>query len=783
MPQRVSYSLDRLQQVIFGVALLSLIIIVGKTVINYHLQRKIHVAFIEAQAQTLSTLAKAHRDYYQKLYIDHTIPLNAQTLQGLPAFATGAISERFSKENLLSIVFATVSDRPRNPKHAPDPMQRSAMEYFRAHPKATEHFGSNDALYQYSTPLYIESKCLMCHGAREAAPDFIRDRYEEAYDYTLGELRGIMSIQIPKSTVDGLFWSQFMRVLLYDSALLLALFALFLYLVYYFRRMGRAMEATIIERTRELSRSNAFLESYKEALDRSSIVSKSDLKGRITYVNAQFEAVSGYSKEELLGRSHALIRHPDTTKETFENLWQTICAKKLWHGILKNRKKDGSSYWIDAVIMPILDEQGEISEFIAVRHEITALIEQQQRLHAIAYTHELTGLPNRLSLIEQIPNAKALALIDIEAFSQINDVYGHEIGDILLRRLSKLFQTQISEEITLYHLHADEFALTCSICSQEHFVFAVGRLLEYINAQPRIIEEFTIVCRLSAGVSFEAGHLLSTADLALKQARLLRQDWCLFDQSLQLVQSQRDKLHWITQISQALRDDRIVLYYQAIMDVHTQQVCKYEALIRMIDPEGKAITPYYFLESAKRSRQYGALSLCVITQALLFIERRRIPISINLSAEDLSNTILCTRLIQGIERNALGPLLCVELVEREAISQTPEMLNIIMQLKALGCSIAIDDFGSGYSNFSYLMQLKADIIKIDGSIIKALPQDKGAQSIVKAIVTFATEMRMHTIAEYVENRELYELIKTYGINPAQGYYFAHPQDEHQIFPE
>lgn len=779
MQQPVSSSLDRLQQVIFGVALLSLLIIVCKTVINYHLQRKMHVAFIEAQAQALSTLAKAHRDYYQKLYIDHTIPLNAQTLQGLPAFATGVISERFSEENLLRIVFATVSDRPRNPKHAPDPMQRNAMEYFRAHPKATEHFGSNDDLYQYSTPLYIEPKCLMCHGAREAAPDFIRERYDGAYDYTLGELRGIMSIQIPKSAVDGLFWSQFIRVLLYDSVLLLALFALFLYFVYYFRRMGRAMEATIIERTRELSRSNAFLESYKAALDRSNIVSKSDPQGRITYVNAQFEAVSGYSKEELLGRSHALVRHIDTPDETIKTLWQTIRAKKLWHGILQNRTKEGGSYWIDAVVMPILDENGEISEFIAVRHEITALIEQQQRLHAVAYTHALTGLPNRLALIEQLSNVTALALIDIEAFSQINDVYGHEIGDALLRRLSELFGRYVDEETALYHLHADEFAFTCK--QVEKFDLKIEQLIEQVNAQPLAIEAFTVVCRLSAGISFERAHLLSSADAALKQARALRQDWCVFDQSMQLLQNQRDQLHRITQISSALCDDRIVLYYQAIIDVRTQRVCKYEALMRMIDDEGKVIAPFYFLEPAKRSRQYAALSLCMVRKALQLIERTKAVISINLSAEDLANASLCAYLLQGIERADLGSLLCIELVESEAISQTPQMLETIMRLKTLGCTIAIDDFGSGYSNFTYLMQLKADIIKIDGSIIKALIDDKGAQSIVKAIVTFAKEMQMRTIAEYVENEALFETVKAYGIDAAQGYYFAKPQEERCVF--
>ncbi|MBN2895864.1 MAG: EAL domain-containing protein [Campylobacterales bacterium] len=779
MQQCGSYSLDRLQQVIFGVALLFLMIIVGKTVINYHMQRKMHIAFIEAQAQTLATLAKAHRDYYQKLYIENTIPLNAQTLEGLPAFAAGAISERFSKENLLRIVFAAVSDRPRNPKHTPDATQRTAMEYFRTHPQATEHFTSNDALYQFSTPLYIEPKCLICHGTRDAAPDFIRERYDEAYDYALGDLRGIISIQIPKSAVDGLFWSQFTRVLIYDGALLLTLFGLLLFLAHYFRQMGRTMDATIIERTRELSHSNAILESYKEALDRSSIVSKSDLDGRITYVNAQFEAISGYNKEELLGQSHALARHLDTPKETIRMLWQTIRAKKLWHGILKNRKKDGGSYRIDALIMPILDEHGEISEFIAVRHEITALIEQQQRLHTAAYSHTLTGLPNRLALIEQLPGVSALALIDIEAFSQINDVYGHEIGDALLHRLSELFGRHVDEDAALYHLHADEFAFTCK--HVEGFDQKIIKVIEQVNAQPFVIGEFTVVCRASAGISFERTQLLSSADAALKQARALRQDSCLFEGSMQLLQTQRDQLHWITQISSALRDDRIVLYYQAIIDVQTQHVCKYEALIRMIDSDGNVIAPFYFLEPAKRSRQYGALSLCVVTQALSFIERTQTMLSINLSAEDLSNTPLCAYLLEGIAHADLGSLLCIELVESEAISQTPQMLETIMRLKELGCSIAIDDFGSGYSNFTYLMQLKADIIKIDGSIIKALTHDKGAQSIVKAIVTFAQEMQMRTIAEYVEDKALFETVKAYGIDAAQGYYFAKPQAEHSLF--
>jgi len=762
----------------FGAAFAVIVMI--KTIFDYLQMIEQRDEYLYRQAQTLASYMQTHRDYYQKLYFDDTLHLNEKTLSGLPAYSALPISEKFASKNILKMKLQTVSDRSRNQKNKADDREMEAIRYFRTNPDAGEYFKTGNSTYQYALPLTIKTQCLKCHGAHSEAPPFIRERYKDAYDYKLGELRGIISIQIPINQIDAYFMNRFLVALVYDFFLLIALFVLIQWLIRYFQHLHLRMEETIARRTSEITYANALLRSYKLALDESNIVSKSNKNGIITYVNDNFVKITGYSFDEAIGRSHNILRHPATSPEIFADMWKTIRSKKVWKGTMSNLSKSGETYWIDTTVLPILDENNEILEYIAVRHDVTELIQQRELLETIAYTNTLTKLPNRERLIEKIKlgKCKVLALLDFDKFSQINDVYGAEIGDQLLIRLSALIHSVISERgnYHLFHLHADEFAVISDTFMHGEFYTDMKQLAEIVNRWKVRIDPYDILISMTVGVTFAHDDLMSTADIALKTAKQTNKDIVLYDESLSLGRQYTVNLEWISRINSALLEDRFTVVFQKIIDNASGSGMKYEALVRMADEEGKLVSPYFFLDISKQSRQYDAIMRVVVDKTLRRFQTIDAEVSINLTIEDILNDTFKHYLLEKIVKSGIGERIIFEIVESEGIRNFDEIIDFIHKVKALGCRIAIDDFGSGYSNFEYLVQLEADFIKIDGSIIKKIISDTNAHAVIKAIVLFARETGMKTIAEFVENEAIFEKVKAMGIDYSQGYYFSVPSE-------
>lgn len=751
------------------------IAIIIKTIINYTNTRDQQQNFAKKQAQTLNTFMLVHRNYYINLYFNKTIPINQETLAGLPAFSAFPIAEQFSHENIMRIRVQTVSDRARNPKNKADSTELEAMNYFRKNSKAKEYFIDAGNYYQYATPLFIQPTCLKCHGKKEDAPDFIQNRYAQAYDYHVGDLRGLVSIKVPKNEINHYFMGEFLKSFVYDAILLLIIFGLLYYLIRYFKGLASSMEQEIDERGHDLRHTNALFKSFIDAMNESSIVSKSDLKGNITYVNDNFTRISGYSIDEVIGKPHNILRHPDTPKEVFREIWGTIQSKRFWKGIFQNRTKNGNTYWIDATIMPILDEYNEIVEYVAIRHEITELIEQREVLRKIAYTHPLTNLPNRTRLIEDLAlgSYQSIALFDLNRFSQINDVYGQDIGDKLLVKIGDYLRNAAAD-YSLYHLNGDEFAILDDTNNSKLFIEKIQNIVIALNTWRFTISLYEIMPNISAGIASNSTHILSDADIALKLAKKKHKDCMVYDPSLSLDQKYADNLKCITDIENALLEDRFLVYYQKIIDNKTHSDKKHEALVRMISSDGKILSPFYFLDVSKQSKQYDAITRVVIKKVFHQFATMDGWCSINLTIEDIVNPELRQHLIESILMHGIGPKLIFELVESEGIENFDTIIDFIDTIKGYGCRIAIDDFGTGYSNFEYLMRLKADFIKIDGSIIKNILTDPNAQAVIKAIVFFAKECGIQTIAEFVETEEIYNAVCAYGIDYSQGYYFSKP---------
>jgi len=517
------------------------------------------------------------------------------------------------------------------------------------------------------------------------------------------------------------------------------------------------------------------LEQYRSAVDRSFIVSKTDARGIITYVNEEMCKISGYSESELIGKPHNIVRHPDTSRETFKSLWHTIKdLKQPWSGEIQNLNKNGTTYWVKAVINPIMDRDGNIVEYIGVRTNIS-------EIKNASTMDFLTGYGNRTKLNSDISSLEnlSIAIFNLDNFRQINDFYGHEFGNDVIKALSdKIYNFIFSDaNLRFYRLQGDEFVILGISFSREKFEDIVKGILNEIKEGIHIENEH-IITSCSCGISFEEdkNKLLSTANMALKIAKKSNSNYLIYEESISLNKEYESNIKWSKKLSNALRDKNIITYYQPIVNNSTLGYEKYECLVRMMD-EDKIISPFFFLDVAKQTRQYFDITKTVIEQSFEMFKDKDVEFSINLSINDILEPRISEYIIMMLKRYNIGSKIVFEIVESEYIEKFEDVMNFITKVKKYNCKIAIDDFGTGYSNFEYLIKLKADYLKIDGSLIKNIDKDKNAYLVVSTIVDFSKKLNMKTVAEFVENEEIFKIVRDLGVDYSQGYYFKEPQKD------
>ncbi len=530
----------------------------------------------------------------------------------------------------------------------------------------------------------------------------------------------------------------------------------------------------------------SFLNAYKMAIDETSIVSKSDLNGIITYVNKQFCEISGYNEEELLGSPHNIIRHPDVPKKIFRDMWRKIKNKKIWRGIVKNRKKNGDSYIVNATIIPILDNSDNIIEYIAVRHDITELMQTKEKL-AKQKIDILTRLPNKNAFIEDIKKFKKpiLFYLNIDDFMRLNNLYGNKIGDKVLIHMAKLLREMLKEEkCNIYRVYNDEFLVLCeedeiNITNYEKF------LLKIING----IEINTLDCNapecigftLSAGISYHKHdinfeNLSLYASIARNIAKQNNRKFLLYNHDMQNEEDYAKNIAWIKNIKRAITNNKFIPYFQPIQDNKTKKIVKYEALIRMIDNNQKVVSPFFFLEVAKRAKLYSTITRVVIDKTLnIFKDRPEYDCSINLSTDDIMNMETRKYIYEKLKDYPHPEKIVFEITESEEIRDFNVVNIFIKKVREYGVKISIDDFGTGYANFEYILNLDVDYIKIDGGLIKNIVTDKQSKIIVEAIIAFSKKLGTKTVVEYVSSQEIYEEVVSLGADYSQGYYIGQPK--------
>jgi len=399
-------------------------------------------------------------------------------------------------------------------------------------------------------------------------------------------------------------------------------------------------------------------------------------------------------------------------------------------------------------------------------------------------THHLqvdtvTGLANRMSLIDTLAGQTihSLAILNIDRFSDINDVYGVAIGDQVLAGYGHWLSKKIEKasNISLYKLGSDEYALLFDEREQcNHCVAFLEHLIDKTAEESFVIEGIEVILTITVGFDPVSDKVLENATRALKQAKLEHKSLLVYTPVLGAKKEQEKNIEWYKEIKEALQDDRIVAYYQPIVDTKTHKIVKYEALIRLIKADGTVISPFHFLEIAQKIRLYPSLTKAMIDKVLERFEGLETKVSINLSNEDILNAELGDYIAEVIVRRKIGQFVIFEVLESEGITNYAQVSAFVERFRALGCSFAIDDFGAGYSNFDHILKLNIDTLKIDASLIKNLPHDHNSQIIVRHICEFAREMGLGTVAEFVASEAIYNKVLELGIDTCQGYYFYEP---------
>jgi len=397
------------------------------------------------------------------------------------------------------------------------------------------------------------------------------------------------------------------------------------------------------------------------------------------------------------------------------------------------------------------------------------------------YTDSLTNLPNRNQLLKDLDIKKdsSIALLDIDSFAKIDDLFGEDNGDIILIELANSLKSFFDyKKYKVYRIEADKFAVVCDseVVSMDDFYNECKQFAAKMEVNAIEIGGNEIDIDITIGIAKAQGlDAYKYGKRVITNARKKKKRVMIYDDSLDMRKSYEDNIKWIKLIKQGFKENLFKAYFQAIVDTKTQEVYKYEALIRYVKPNGEQVPPYKFLDVAKSTKYYSNIIKIILQDSIALIKNKSKRVSINISFEDISNEDTKKHIFKVLEDNKeYTDRLEFEILESEGIEDIELVRNFIKKVKEFNCKVGVDDFGSGYSNFNLLTLLDIDFVKIDGSLVKEINTSKELEIIVSTINNFSQKIGLTTIAEFVANKDIYDKVEEIGANYCQGYYFNEP---------
>ena len=425
-------------------------------------------------------------------------------------------------------------------------------------------------------------------------------------------------------------------------------------------------------------------------------------------------------------------------------------------------------------------------------HELTSInasLEGQVKARTADLAHELyhdrlTGLKNRYALDRDIKESfSPILLIDIDAFHDYNELYGVDSGNDVLKLFASYLQAFAQKEgYEAYRIYGDGFILKSLQTHPSHeLLFGdITKFLEQIGKEQFSLEikgeSVMIEIAVTIAISLEKAYALEKANIALKHARIEQKEFLAYYHALNTETELKETLHWRKVIKEALQEDNMEPFYQPIVN-REGKILKYEVLVRLKkeDINGvEYVSPFYFLDIAIKTKQYRHITQAMIRKSFAFMKDRAEDFSINLLFTDIKDRELMQFLKDQILLYDVADRLILEIVESEDIKDYKLLKSVIGRFRELGVRVAIDDFGAGFSNYAYILEITPDYLKIDGSLIKEIDTDENAYKLVGSIQTLASSLGIKTIAEYIHSKEVFEATKKLNIDEFQGFYFHAP---------
>lgn len=501
-----------------------------------------------------------------------------------------------------------------------------------------------------------------------------------------------------------------------------------------------------------------------------------DESNNIIEVNNAFSKIYGYDKEFILGKNPSFISSKLHDKDFYKKMWHSIHTTSKWSGeiINKNIKGEEVIQWMS--VSTIHNEDGIPDNYLAIFSDLTELKRAQDKIENMLFHDKLTTLHNK-SYLEQLlksDNKHTLILLNINNFSYINTAYGFEVGDKLLIKIADILKENFITDATC-HINSDEFSLLFN--KKIDIKMMVSGIRNCFYSQEIQIDSIDLNISFSFGAVYGKYDLLRNAALALKQAKESgKNKLYIFDYTQENINhSQREGFIQANNlIHNALNEDRVVPFFQGIRDNETQKIIKFESLVRIIE-DGEIISPFIFLKAAKLSGLLPEITKVMIDKSFAIMQDNAYTFSINITEDDLNNDYLVEFLkAKSLQYHVKSNRVILEILEGISSNAKRNHISQLKQLKNKGYALAIDDFGSEYSNFERVLELDIDFLKIDAKYIKDIHTNKKSYEITKAIAFFAKNVNIPCIAEFVHNQEVQNIIEALGIEFSQGYLFSEP---------
>jgi diguanylate cyclase (GGDEF)-like protein/PAS domain S-box-containing protein len=523
-----------------------------------------------------------------------------------------------------------------------------------------------------------------------------------------------------------------------------------------------------------------------------------DSRGTIKSVNNAFTTLTGYSKEEVLGKNPRVLKSGKQPESFYAELWSTITSGKVWQGEIVNRRKDGTTYTEEMTITPVTQGVGKttFTRFVAIKQDITQRKAAEIQVELLAYYDALTGLPNRTLLQDRLAKALAVArrrkeklallFLDLDGFKNINDSFGHSVGDLVLQEVAERLKKWGREQDTVARVGGDEFIIVLNgVKDIPDAAVATERLMDAMTAVFNVQGHFlNIGCSIGISIFPEDGAdgetLIKNADAAMYSSKSNGRNKSTFftgEMNAQVV----ERVALESGLRLALHKKQLSLVYQPQVDIATERIIGLEALLRWQHPDLGLVPPDKFIRIAENSGLILPIGEWVLRTACSQARKWQdeglpaVTVAVNVSAVQFRQEGFCELIKRVLHETGLAArYLELELTESVLLDNAEVILSVVRKLKAMELKLAIDDFGTGYSSLSYLRQFPVSKLKIDRSFVQDVAVNPDDAAITTAIIGMAKSLHLKVIAEGVENEAQLSFLRTHQCDEIQGYYFSRP---------